>query len=195
STSHRSIVPTRKWRRITALPSSRRGLSGPRQSEGGGGGSNCDPIHYRQAPQPTVLRALSLEWRRRRAVGADQQSRIAPSRRRSSRAVRGAGVRAPPSSRGAPRGCLTAKPRSRTSTTARRVGSTKCYSSSWRPLAGAAEHRNLLVTGLCGVGKSWLSCALAQKACRDGYTVLYTRVPPLFADLELAHGDGRFTPL
>jgi DNA replication protein DnaC len=53
----------------------------------------------------------------------------------------------------------------------------------------------LLVTGPCGVGKSWLSCALAQKACRDGYTVLYARVPRLFADLELAHGDGRFTRL
>ena len=49
-----------------------------------------------------------------------------------------------------------------------------------------AEHRNLLVTGPCGVGKSWLSCALAQKACRDRYTVLYARVPRLFADLELA---------
>ena len=34
-----------------------------------------------------------------------------------------------------------------------------------------AEHRNLLVTGPCGIGKSWLACALAQKACRDGYTV------------------------
>ncbi len=58
-----------------------------------------------------------------------------------------------------------------------------------------AEHRNLLVTGPCGVGKSWLSCALAQKACRDGYTVYYARVPRLFADLELAHGDGRFVRL
>ena len=58
-----------------------------------------------------------------------------------------------------------------------------------------AEHRNLLVTGPCGVGKSWLSCALAQKACRDGYSVHYARVPRLFADLELAHGDGRFTKL
>src|SRR4051794_31596265 len=58
-----------------------------------------------------------------------------------------------------------------------------------------AEHRNLLVTGPCGVGKSWLSCALAQKACRDGYTVHYARVPRLFADLELAHGDGRFARL
>src|SRR3990170_3283772 len=58
-----------------------------------------------------------------------------------------------------------------------------------------AEHRNLLVTGPCGIGKSWLACALAQKACRDGYTVHYARVPRLFADLELAHGDGRFTKL
>src|SRR5947209_16013016 len=57
------------------------------------------------------------------------------------------------------------------------------------------EHRGLLVTGPCGVGKSWLSCALAQKACRDGYTVHYARVPRLFADLDLAHGDGRFTRL
>ena len=55
--------------------------------------------------------------------------------------------------------------------------------------------RNLLVTGKCGVGKPWLSCALAQKACRDGYTVYYARAPRLFADLELAHGDGRFVRL
>jgi DNA replication protein DnaC len=55
-----------------------------------------------------------------------------------------------------------------------------------------AEHRSLLVTGPCGVGKSWLSCALAHKACRDGYAVYYARAPRLFADLELAHGDGRF---
>jgi DNA replication protein DnaC len=58
-----------------------------------------------------------------------------------------------------------------------------------------AEHRGLLVTGPCGVGKSWLSSALAQKACRDGYTVHYARVPRLFADLDLAHGDGRFPRL
>lgn len=58
-----------------------------------------------------------------------------------------------------------------------------------------ADHRSLLVTGPTGVGKSWLSCALAQKACRDGYTVHYARVPRLFADLELAHGDGSFPRL
>jgi DNA replication protein DnaC len=55
-----------------------------------------------------------------------------------------------------------------------------------------AEHRGLLISGPCGIGKSWLACALAQKACRDGYTVHYARVPRLFTDLDLAHGDGRF---
>src|SRR6201981_1362211 len=60
---------------------------------------------------------------------------------------------------------------------------------------GISEPRGLLFTGPCGVAKSWLSCALAQKACRDGYTVHYARVPRLFADLDLAHGDGRFARL
>ncbi|MAY86066.1 AAA family ATPase [Sulfitobacter sp. EhC04] len=56
-------------------------------------------------------------------------------------------------------------------------------------------HQNLLITGPCGVGKTWLACALGQKACRDGKSVLYHRVPRLFADLELAYGDGRFPRL
>jgi DNA replication protein DnaC len=43
--------------------------------------------------------------------------------------------------------------------------------------------------------KSWLSCELAQKACRDGDSVHYARVPRLFADLELAHGDRIFARL
>jgi DNA replication protein DnaC len=58
-----------------------------------------------------------------------------------------------------------------------------------------AEHRCLLVTGPCGIGKTWLASALGQKACRDDYTVVYARAPRLFADLELAHGDGRFPRL
>jgi DNA replication protein DnaC len=48
------------------------------------------------------------------------------------------------------------------------------------------------VVGPCGVGKTWLACALAQAACRDGVTVLYKRMPRLFDELEMAHGDGRF---
>ena len=55
-----------------------------------------------------------------------------------------------------------------------------------------ADKRNLILTGPCGVGKTWLGCALAQAACREGVTVLYKRLPRLFEELDLAHGDGRF---
>ena len=57
------------------------------------------------------------------------------------------------------------------------------------------DHRNLLITGPTGIGKTWLGSALGQKACRHDYTVVYKRVPRLFAELELAHGDGRFPRL
>ena len=49
-----------------------------------------------------------------------------------------------------------------------------------------ADKRNLILTGPCGVGKTWLACALAQAACRTGVTVLYRRLPRLFDELELA---------
>ena len=52
------------------------------------------------------------------------------------------------------------------------------------------ERRNLLITGASGLGKSWLACALGQKACRQDVSVLYYRVPRLFTDLAIAHGDG-----
>ena len=57
------------------------------------------------------------------------------------------------------------------------------------------EHNNLLVTGLTGVGKTYIACALAQKACREGYTALYLRLPRLFGDLTIAKGDGRYSKL
>src|SRR5215208_3250733 len=53
--------------------------------------------------------------------------------------------------------------------------------------------QNLTVRGPTGVGKSWLACALGHKACRDDRSVVYQRVPKLFADLALARGDGRYT--
>ena len=53
-------------------------------------------------------------------------------------------------------------------------------------------HDNLILCGPTGVGKSWLACALGHQACRDNRSVLYQRVPKLFADLALARGDGRY---
>ena len=56
--------------------------------------------------------------------------------------------------------------------------------------AWVAQHENIFVLGPTGVGKSFLACALAQKACRDGYSSLYTRAVALFRDLALARADG-----
>lgn len=56
-------------------------------------------------------------------------------------------------------------------------------------------HRNVLISGPTGVGKSFLACALAHKACREGYTALYWRVPRLFHELTIAKGDGRYSKM
>lgn len=57
------------------------------------------------------------------------------------------------------------------------------------------EHLNVLITGPCGVGKSFIACALSHKACLMGYNALYVRAPRLFNDLSVARGDGRYTRL
>ena len=54
------------------------------------------------------------------------------------------------------------------------------------------KHRNVLISGATGVGKSFLACALAQKACRDGYSARYERLPTLLAGLSLARADGTY---
>jgi DNA replication protein DnaC len=57
------------------------------------------------------------------------------------------------------------------------------------------SHHNILVAGPTGAGKSYLACALAQKACRDGHSVLYQRVPRLLQEIEVSRLDGRYNKL
>jgi len=56
-------------------------------------------------------------------------------------------------------------------------------------------HHNVFIMGPTGIGKSYLACAIAHKACREGYSALYLRLPKLFSELSLAKGDGRYGKL
>ena len=54
---------------------------------------------------------------------------------------------------------------------------------------------NILITGPCGTGKSWIACALAHKACLEGFQTRYLRVPRLLTELRIAHGEGTIPKL
>jgi DNA replication protein DnaC len=63
----------------------------------------------------------------------------------------------------------------------------KLFSCDW-----IKDANNLIITGPTGTGKTYLACALAQKACREGYTAQYIRIPRIFHELHIAKGDGRY---
>ena len=52
------------------------------------------------------------------------------------------------------------------------------------------DHRDLLISGATGCGKTYLACALAQAAIRRGHRALYWRMPRLLDELRMAHADG-----
>jgi DNA replication protein DnaC len=59
----------------------------------------------------------------------------------------------------------------------------------------AKKHFNILITGPTGVGKTWIACALAHKACREGYTARYLRLPRLLETMPIAKGEGTYPKL
>lgn len=54
---------------------------------------------------------------------------------------------------------------------------------------------NLCITGPTGCGKTWIACAMGNQACRQGLSTLYLRLPTLFEQLRIAHGDGSWPRL
>jgi DNA replication protein DnaC len=63
-----------------------------------------------------------------------------------------------------------------------------------RLMAGhwVSAHQNILICGPTGVGKTFLACALANQACRQGHSVLYVRLPRLLPALAIGRGDGSY---
>jgi DNA replication protein DnaC len=57
------------------------------------------------------------------------------------------------------------------------------------------SHQNVIFAGPTGIGKSWLACALGNKACRDGFSVIYRRASRLFDELAQARADGTYPHL
>jgi len=57
------------------------------------------------------------------------------------------------------------------------------------------HHQNVILIGPTGSGKTYLACALANQACRQGFTALYTRTPKLLHDFQMAKADGSYTKL
>lgn len=56
--------------------------------------------------------------------------------------------------------------------------------------AWVRQHQHIFLLGPTGVGKSWIACALGEKACRDGFSAFFIRASQLFRELALARADG-----
>ena len=57
------------------------------------------------------------------------------------------------------------------------------------------RRHNVVFVGPTVIGKTWLSCALANRACSLGLTAKFFRVPRLFGELNMARGNGTYEKL
>jgi len=57
------------------------------------------------------------------------------------------------------------------------------------------KHQNVIITGATGVGKTFIACALANKACREGFKAFYARTPRFLYELAIAKADGSYSKL
>lgn len=58
-----------------------------------------------------------------------------------------------------------------------------------------AAKQNVIITGPTGTGKTFLSCALGNSACRAGMSTHYTRLPRLLQEMHIASADGSYSKL
>ncbi len=54
------------------------------------------------------------------------------------------------------------------------------------------NHNNVIIIGPTGAGKTYMACALTHKACLEGFSALYRRLPNLLGELAIAKEDGRY---
>jgi hypothetical protein len=134
-------------------------------AHGAGTGPECAGAELRRAP--VLISGSAVELAREPGAGAAIEERKAPAQR----LYRGHSLRA---ARGLEKSVVRGLAKD----------------SQW-----VQNHENLFVLGPTGVGKSYIACALAQKACHDGYSAFYTRAAALFRDLALARADGSFRNL
>lgn len=52
---------------------------------------------------------------------------------------------------------------------------------------------NIVISGKTGTGKTYLSCAIGNTACRNGYTVKYFRIPELLLEIQVAKNENKYS--
>ncbi len=98
----------------------------------------------------------------------------------------------PRQSRGISLGCLKLKASVEEIDYREPRGLDKSLMLSLTTLEWVRQQRNLVITGPTGTGKTWLACALAQQACRNGLSAFFIRTPQLLGELLGARATGMF---